>query len=114
MIGASYIQSTTSSIGGGDYTAVIVPPSITTQTTNGSYTTPLLTVGVYNGIGPYEYEWIDADMFGIFSDDYGRQTTFSVSGYNENKTVVLNCRVTDTGNSNEVTFATTYLDVTYS
>ena len=111
MIGVSKTQVTGSEVDG-SYRVNVNPSIISTNTGNGSYTSPLLSATVYNGVGPYTYDWRSPDV--SFSDPTSRQTTFRVSGYSETVGGAVVCVVTDTGSAGAEVFDNCLLDITFS
>lgn len=111
MIGSGKLQSI-SSQSGTTYQVDISPSIVSANTANGAYTSPILTANVYNGVGPFTYDWRSPDV--NFSDPTSNQTTFTLSGFNETVGGAVICVVLDEGNGDAEEIDNCILDITFS
>jgi hypothetical protein len=82
-----------------DVKATISPQTLTTVSSNGSYTSPVFKSTVSNGVGPFTYNW-SFDAGSVISKTADK-TRVQCSGYNTEITGTLTLTVTDTGDSNK-------------
>lgn len=101
MIGAAYCQIASSGTIVSDFTAEITPNFLNAIAANGNYRTPLYSVTVTNGVGPFTYEWASSDGSFSPSTPSSETTYFNVSGFNQIKQTTITCKVIDTGNGND-------------
>ena len=101
MIGSSIMQSVSASVDT-SFQVIVSPSEITTETPNGAYTSPIITVSVSNGTGPFTYNWFwdePGDIAGV--GELINPTTdtcyFVLSGFDRTRTNGVFCQVVDTG-----------------
>lgn len=100
MIGAAKLIAVNKVTGGGPppaspFDATISPSSIIEFSTNGSATSASTTVYPTGGEPPYTYSWETESQFISINNPNGKSTTFSSSGFNQERSGVAECTVTD-------------------
>ena len=105
MLGAAKAALSSSFTTAG-YFASVSPTSIHRESSNGTTTTPLVTVTTTGEVGPLTYLWtVDNERVTINSVTESA-TTFTSGGYNEPVEAIATITVTDTGNGNLETEST--------
>jgi hypothetical protein len=98
MAGSSALLLTVGEAGGSPPSSslnlFLTPSGITAETSNGSYTTAKLTATASGGAKPYSYSWSADNGFTVNSPS-SSSTTVSASGFNDVKSTVVTCTVTD-------------------
>lgn len=93
----------------GDFQASVAPSSFRARVSNGNYTTPFFEAMEQNGVGPFEYAWSvtgEAGALVNINNEIAKRVNLNVSSYNSDVELQLTCEITDTGNSNNKTTAT--------
>lgn len=110
MAGSAALLMAVNPSGGGGPSPLngfITPNQITQNVSNGSWTSPQLTMNPSGGVPPYTYEWTATNGFTVNSPS-AQKTSVSKSGFNTIENSTVTCKITD---DNLDTFETSALVV---
>ena len=98
-----------------DYGVIVNPDDMTLTVPNGVFISPTMTATVYNGVGPFEYEWTySSEPFdGSLANPTPDTCQAYIPRFNTGVNVAVICTVTDTGNANAETASFCRLDITF-
>ena len=94
-----------------EFGASISPSNFFVITPNGGYRTPKFTCNVAGGVGPFSYIWT-SERLSVDSPSE-QKTSFTASGYNSIVITAVSCEVTDTGNGNQKTIASAFIEIEF-
>lgn len=80
------------------YSSFLTPSFLSVNSQNGGASSPLMTVNVTGGVGPFTYLWEALNKEVTINQPTSENSSFSASGYNTEVESNITVTVTDTGN----------------